>query len=58
LIGKHSMPKKGGSSKRNIALLLVIVIVVTIGIIASHDGLIGATSIPTSTMATLPLARK
>ncbi len=45
MIGKRSMPKKGGSSKRNIALLLVVVIVVTIGIIASHDGLIGTTSI-------------
>lgn len=38
------MPKKS-KSKRNIVILLIIVLIAGLGIIASHDGLIGATSI-------------
>jgi hypothetical protein len=38
------MPKRSKST-RNIVILLVIVLIAGLGIIASHDGLIGATSI-------------
>lgn len=39
-----SMPKRS-KSKRNVVILLIIVLIAGLGIIASHDGLIGATSI-------------
>jgi len=37
--------RKSRKSTRNIVILLVVVMIASLGIIASHDGLIGATSI-------------